>query len=195
MARASRSKRCFRSGLSDRCDGRTLIATVRSRRVSRARYTSPMPPAPSAPVISYGPSFVPGETDMRGVGGFYHHSSRQSRRSLQHELLVELRERGQGLICIGEFFSSRDRLLHRRDHECAPWEERRLRAAGRSLAVRFFFGARSPETSAPKRVGMPAIRSTMASSIASGRIFGSVVSSFASFPTRYRVRGLAAVSA
>jgi hypothetical protein len=29
-----------------------LIATVRSSRVSRARYTSPMPPAPSAETIS-----------------------------------------------------------------------------------------------------------------------------------------------
>src|SRR5262245_6986961 len=32
---------------------------MRSRRVSRARYTSPMPPAPSGVSISYGPSRVP----------------------------------------------------------------------------------------------------------------------------------------
>lgn len=32
--------------------GRTLIATSRSNRVSRARYTSPMPPAPSGDTIS-----------------------------------------------------------------------------------------------------------------------------------------------
>ena len=31
------------------------MATARSRRVSRASYTSPMPPAPSGPTISYGP--------------------------------------------------------------------------------------------------------------------------------------------
>jgi hypothetical protein len=43
-----------------------LIATVRSRRVSRARYTSPMPPAPSGETISYGPSLVP---EARGIGG------------------------------------------------------------------------------------------------------------------------------
>ena len=36
----------------DRWEGRILIATVRSRRVSRARYTSPMPPAPSGDRIS-----------------------------------------------------------------------------------------------------------------------------------------------
>ena len=34
-----------RSGSSDRCPGSVLIATVRFRRVSTARYTSPMPPA------------------------------------------------------------------------------------------------------------------------------------------------------
>ena len=28
--------------------------------VSRARYTSPMPPAPTSDWISYGPNFVPG---------------------------------------------------------------------------------------------------------------------------------------
>jgi hypothetical protein len=37
----------------------TLTATVRSKRESRARYTSPMPPAPKGETISYGPSFVP----------------------------------------------------------------------------------------------------------------------------------------
>src|SRR5580692_11126010 len=59
IARASRSKRCLASDLSERCAGRILIATVRSRRVSRARYTSPIPPAPKGETISYGPSFVP----------------------------------------------------------------------------------------------------------------------------------------
>src|SRR5579872_6660731 len=40
------------SAFEERCGGRILIATVRSSRVSRARYTSPMPPAPSADWIS-----------------------------------------------------------------------------------------------------------------------------------------------
>ena len=39
--------------------GRILIATVRSSRVSRALYTSPMPPAPRGERISYGPRRVP----------------------------------------------------------------------------------------------------------------------------------------
>ncbi len=47
--------------------GSTLIATVRSSRVSRARYTSPIPPAPSAPTISYGPRRVPGERDTQAA--------------------------------------------------------------------------------------------------------------------------------
>src|SRR5687768_1255016 len=37
----------------------TLMATTRSRRVSRPRYTSPMPPAPTASTNSYGPRRVP----------------------------------------------------------------------------------------------------------------------------------------
>ena len=44
---ASRSKRARTSGFADRCCGSTLTATSRPSRVSRARYTSPMPPAPS----------------------------------------------------------------------------------------------------------------------------------------------------
>ena len=56
---ASRSKRSRAAELSARCGGSTLIATSRSSLVSRARYTSPIPPVPMAPTISYGPSFVP----------------------------------------------------------------------------------------------------------------------------------------
>jgi hypothetical protein len=59
IALASRSSRCRRTGSEDKLAGSTLIATSRSRRVSRARYTSPMPPAPSGETISYGPSLVP----------------------------------------------------------------------------------------------------------------------------------------
>src|SRR5262245_43088849 len=64
-ARASRSKRARRSGSAAKRSGRTLIATSRFRRASRARYTSPMPPAPSEPVISYEPRRVPGLSDIR----------------------------------------------------------------------------------------------------------------------------------
>jgi hypothetical protein len=55
-ARASRSKRSRNRGSLDRLSGRTLMATVRSSRVSRARYTSPIPPVPRAESISYGPT-------------------------------------------------------------------------------------------------------------------------------------------
>src|SRR5579864_1457405 len=58
--RASRSKRCKCSSAVANAAGRILMATMRSRRASRARYTSPIPPAPNAPTISYGPSLVPG---------------------------------------------------------------------------------------------------------------------------------------
>src|SRR6185436_19641558 len=54
MARASRSKRSVKGPRL------VLMATSRFRRVSRAFQTSPMPPAPSAERISYGPSRVPG---------------------------------------------------------------------------------------------------------------------------------------
>src|ERR1700746_1479605 len=66
MVLASRSKRCLRTGSLERCAGRILTETVRAHRLSLARYTSPIPPAPSGPTISYGPSFVP---EMRGIIG------------------------------------------------------------------------------------------------------------------------------
>jgi len=40
------------------------MATSRFKTESRARYTSPMPPAPSGDWISYGPSFFPGARAM-----------------------------------------------------------------------------------------------------------------------------------
>ena len=46
------------------------MATVRSSRVSRARYTSPIPPAPSEERISYGPRRVLGESGI----AFGHHN-------------------------------------------------------------------------------------------------------------------------
>src|SRR6266542_1994614 len=63
---ASRSKRWRSSGEEERCCGRTLIATVRSRRVSRARYTSPIPPAPRGERTSYGPSRLPAAIPISG---------------------------------------------------------------------------------------------------------------------------------
>ena len=65
MVFASRSNRCFRSGSEATCSGRTLMATVLSSLVSRALYTSPMPPASMAETISYGPSFAPAS---KGIG-------------------------------------------------------------------------------------------------------------------------------
>ena len=52
MACASRSNRASAAGSSVTAAGTILMATSRCRRLSRARYTSPMPPAPSRPVIS-----------------------------------------------------------------------------------------------------------------------------------------------
>ncbi len=49
---ASRSKRARISGFEVRCCGSTFTATSRPSRVSFARYTSPMPPAPSGATIS-----------------------------------------------------------------------------------------------------------------------------------------------
>ena len=46
IASASLRKRSVKASFE------TLIATVRSSRVSRALYTSPMPPAPIGPTIS-----------------------------------------------------------------------------------------------------------------------------------------------
>ena len=54
-ARASRSKRRRRSGSAAKSSGRTLTATSRPRRGSRARYTSPMPPAPRSSSDLVGP--------------------------------------------------------------------------------------------------------------------------------------------
>ncbi len=49
---ASRSSRWRSSGEEDMCAGRTFTATSRPRRVSFARYTSPIPPAPIGERIS-----------------------------------------------------------------------------------------------------------------------------------------------
>ncbi len=51
------------AGVEDESAGSTLIATSRFSRSSRARYTSPMPPAPTEETISYGPSREPALRD------------------------------------------------------------------------------------------------------------------------------------
>ncbi len=48
-----------RSASRANASGNTFSATSRPSFESRARYTSPIPPLPIAPVISYAPSFVP----------------------------------------------------------------------------------------------------------------------------------------
>src|SRR6516164_8548816 len=62
MDRDSRAKR------SENCSAETLMATSRPSLVSRARYTSPIPPAPIGATISYGPSLSPTES---GIGVIY----------------------------------------------------------------------------------------------------------------------------
>src|SRR5437773_10871808 len=59
MVFASRWKRTLSCASLANSAGRILMATARSSRVSRARYTSPIPPAPMGATISYGPRRVP----------------------------------------------------------------------------------------------------------------------------------------
>src|SRR5262244_242898 len=61
---ASRRKRVTRSASRENSSGRILIATSRLSLVSRARYTSPIPPFPRRAVISSEPSRVPTTTDI-----------------------------------------------------------------------------------------------------------------------------------
>src|SRR5512136_1007853 len=56
---ASFSKRRSRPASEERDSGRTFTATSRPSRVSRARYTSPIPPAPTGARIRKWPSVVP----------------------------------------------------------------------------------------------------------------------------------------
>src|SRR5262245_2257329 len=68
-ALASRSNRARRSGSYMNGLGSTLMATSRSSRVSRARYTSPMPPEPSGAMLSDGPSRVEAASIAAGSYG------------------------------------------------------------------------------------------------------------------------------
>src|SRR5664280_3360022 len=63
-ARASARKRAMRPVSRTISSGRTLRATSRPSRGSRARQTSPIPPAPSGATTSYGPIFEP---SLRGM--------------------------------------------------------------------------------------------------------------------------------
>src|SRR6187397_66910 len=61
---ASRSNRARRSASCANASGSTLIATSRPRFLSVARYTSPIPPAPSGTPMVYAPRRVPGVSGM-----------------------------------------------------------------------------------------------------------------------------------
>src|SRR4030095_5204348 len=64
-ALASRSNLAMRSASAATASGRALIATSRRSFVSRARYTSPMPPAPSGPSTSNDPMREPAVSGTR----------------------------------------------------------------------------------------------------------------------------------
>jgi hypothetical protein len=63
-ARASCSKRRMASTPAVVDPASVLIATTRSSRTSVARYTSPIPPAPTKETMRYGPSWVSGARTM-----------------------------------------------------------------------------------------------------------------------------------
>ena len=63
-ARASCSKRRAALRVGGEPAGSVFSAISRPRRGSRARKTSPIPPAPSGPLIWYGPSCAPGSSAM-----------------------------------------------------------------------------------------------------------------------------------
>jgi hypothetical protein len=73
---ASRRNRERRSASLEKTSGNTLIAISRLSVKSRARYTSPMPPAPRSPTISYLPTVWPGrnvtsfQTALRATDNF-----------------------------------------------------------------------------------------------------------------------------
>src|SRR6185295_4137187 len=60
----------MRSGSRANASGRILSATSRPNAVSRARYTSPIPPAPIAARISYAPRRAPRAMLTNGPTGY-----------------------------------------------------------------------------------------------------------------------------
>src|SRR5262245_32936458 len=87
--RACRSKRARRSPSWAKASGRILIATSRWSFVSRARYTSPMPPAPIWSVISYGPSRVPGANDTATRSNYTGMSRREGLVTINGEVATD----------------------------------------------------------------------------------------------------------
>src|SRR6476646_1445542 len=93
MFLASRAKRSRESRSLANLAARTFSATVRFRRVSRARYTSPIPPAPSALTTSYGPSRVAG---VRGTKAEpFYLADGLWRERLRSDIHVERQETGR----------------------------------------------------------------------------------------------------
>src|SRR5215472_135941 len=92
-ARASYSKRSKRSGSEVRNSGRILIATSRSNRVSRARYTSPIPPAPRGERISYCPRIAPGARVIRNTGDYTFTRWGHHTKNILAEPVVQISER------------------------------------------------------------------------------------------------------
>jgi hypothetical protein len=71
---ASRWNLASRSGSAAKLSGRILSATSRFNLVSRARYTSPIPPTPMTDWISYGPRRKPGRSKGVVLEGLRHSS-------------------------------------------------------------------------------------------------------------------------
>src|ERR1700683_132268 len=140
--RASRSKRCKRSLSADNSAGRILIATVRSRRGSRARYTSPIPPAPSSVPISYGPRCEPGRRGIDCPRLYPHQRSRRPCESLgtkYESVPVNVLKRGRraplfALRLHDELHAFRFQFARRRLHVVLPESDVHLAAGLRTLA-------------------------------------------------------------
>src|SRR5262249_10286095 len=92
-ALASWTKRRIRSGSAANSAGRIFSATARSSLVSRARYTSPIPPLPNRAVISYEPSCVPMVIDK-----YKSPSSRVQLRGIYTSVNIRSMEWGSGVF-------------------------------------------------------------------------------------------------
>src|SRR4249920_2515628 len=88
IAWASRAKRSVNRAAD------TLMAASRGRRVSRARYTVPIPPEPIEPRTSYAPSVVPAETVAISSGVTWWPDSATESRATKEYLLPGPRPRG-----------------------------------------------------------------------------------------------------
>src|SRR5262252_302244 len=97
MARASRLNRSTLSDDDFSGSDRTFSATIRPSRVSRARYTSPIPPTPSCARISNGPMRAPGENTMARVvfGESAHYRSHAPNEAAAPIVILKRRARAQ----------------------------------------------------------------------------------------------------